>query len=197
MKIKTSELTGPALDWAVAKAEGREIQTPPSATNEDLAKKQVPFTLYGIKRVVDVVVDWSVEEITVTRFGVDHSVGATAPSISFTDETGRKCRGSAKMFYLTREDAQRAANAENLGSLEDFEPSTDWSQGGPIIEREGISPHGNPAWSAQYSVTVRAHHGGFRGYFRHIGPTPLISAMRCFVASKLGDEVDVPEELLS
>jgi hypothetical protein len=27
------------------------------------------------------------------------------------------------------------------------------------------------------------------------GPTPLIAAMRCYVASRLGDEVDVPEEL--
>jgi hypothetical protein len=26
-------------------------------------------------------------------------------------------------------------------------------------------------------------------------PTPLIAAMRCYVASKLGDEVDVPDEL--
>jgi len=78
-----------------------------------------------------------------------------------------------------------------------YSPSNYWSQGGPIIEREGISPHGNPAWSAQYSVAVSAHHGGYRGYFRHIGPTPLIAAMRCFVASKLGDEVDVPEKLIS
>jgi hypothetical protein len=28
-----------------------------------------------------------------------------------------------------------------------------------------------------------------------LGPTPLIAAMRCYVASKLGDEVDIPEEL--
>ena len=28
------------------------------------------------------------------------------------------------------------------------------------------------------------------------GPTPLIAAMRCFVASRLGDEVDIPEDLL-
>jgi hypothetical protein len=27
------------------------------------------------------------------------------------------------------------------------------------------------------------------------GPTPLIAAMRCYVASKLGDEVEVPKEL--
>lgn len=26
--------------------------------------------------------------------------------------------------------------------------------------------------------------------------TPLIAAMRCYVASKLGDDVDVPEELV-
>jgi hypothetical protein len=28
------------------------------------------------------------------------------------------------------------------------------------------------------------------------GPTPLIAAMRCYVASKMGDEVDVPDELV-
>jgi hypothetical protein len=28
------------------------------------------------------------------------------------------------------------------------------------------------------------------------GPTPLIAAMRCYVASKLGDDINIPEELL-
>jgi len=28
------------------------------------------------------------------------------------------------------------------------------------------------------------------------GTTPLIAAMRCYVASKLGDEVDIPTELI-
>jgi hypothetical protein len=28
------------------------------------------------------------------------------------------------------------------------------------------------------------------------GHTPLIAAMRCYVASKLGDEVEIPQELL-
>ena len=27
------------------------------------------------------------------------------------------------------------------------------------------------------------------------GPTPLIAAMRCYVTSKLGDEVEIPEAL--
>jgi hypothetical protein len=30
---------------------------------------------------------------------------------------------------------------------------------------------------------------------RQHGPTPLIAAMRCYVASKLGDAVEIPEEL--
>mgnify|MGYP003443521145 FL=1 len=33
-------------------------------------------------------------------------------------------------------------------------------------------------------------------YSANGGPTPLVAAMRCYVASKLGDEVDVPEELM-
>lgn len=63
--------------------------------------------------------------------------------------------------------------------------STDWSQGGPIIEREKItfSDH-STGWAAGYNGTLNA-----------FGPTPLVAAMRCFVTSKLGNEVDVPEEL--
>ena len=68
--------------------------------------------------------------------------------------------------------------------------STDWAQGGPIIEREGITLRScidGAAWDAElaYEETILAP-----------GPTPLIAAMRCYVASKLGDEVDIPEELL-
>jgi hypothetical protein len=29
------------------------------------------------------------------------------------------------------------------------------------------------------------------------GDTPLVAVMRCYVASKLGSEVDIPEELLT
>lgn len=83
-----------------------------------------------------------------------------------------------------------------------FSPSTDWSQGGPIIERERIklSPtvHGK-TWTAQFRHT-ESHplvaHPVLAGWTNQHGPTPLIAAMRCFVASKLGDEVEVPEELL-
>lgn len=77
----------------------------------------------------------------------------------------------------------------NLHAEGRFHFSTDWSVGGPIIEREKITvqPVVNPdGWMAR---TQR--HESVWG-----GPTPLIAAMRCYVASKLGDEVEVPEELL-
>ena len=63
--------------------------------------------------------------------------------------------------------------------------STDWAQGGPIIGREGISVREvlKGSWVADVE-------SGFEE-----GPTPLIAAMRCYVASKLGDEVEVPDEL--
>jgi hypothetical protein len=111
MNIKTSELTGAALDWAVAKCEG-------AINGNDL-------------------------------------------DIGFILEGG-------------------------------YSPSTVWAQGGPIIEREGISVDRiGGAWTADISDSVG-------GYIEHTesGPTPLIAAMRCYVASKLGDTVDVPEELV-
>jgi hypothetical protein len=68
--------------------------------------------------------------------------------------------------------------------------STDWSQGGPIIERERIvvTPVGG-YWEAN-GCKPPYHDDTFS-----TGDTPLIAAMRCYVASRLGDEVEVPEEL--
>lgn len=64
-----------------------------------------------------------------------------------------------------------------------------WNQGGPIIEREGIRLH--------RGVTGQWWAGSESDPHRPVpGHTPLIAAMRCFVASRLGDEVDVPEELI-
>lgn len=68
-------------------------------------------------------------------------------------------------------------------------PSKMWDQGGPIIEREkiGVWPPDleHPYWTAGKEGVMQAL----------TGPTPLIAAMRCYVASKLGDEVEVPGEL--
>lgn len=67
-----------------------------------------------------------------------------------------------------------------------WQPSIDWSQGGPIIEREELSRlicYNHNDW------------GCLNGEVFCEGPTPLIAAMRCYVASKLGDYIDIPEEL--
>ena len=72
--------------------------------------------------------------------------------------------------------------------------ATKWGQGGPIIEREKID------LSLQFYGWV-AHHGKYRGgemnqpYYTQKADTPLIAAMRCYVASKLGDEIEIPKEL--
>jgi hypothetical protein len=70
-----------------------------------------------------------------------------------------------------------------------FNPSTDPSQAYPIIEREKIATDPD-ADDGQWAASTR----DAPCYW--VGPTPLIAAMRCYVASKLGDEVEVPKELL-
>lgn len=80
-----------------------------------------------------------------------------------------------------------------------WHPSSDWAQGGQIIEREGIEvsvsrrhKRGHiEEWTACNEI---ADDHNWDAYIQ-TGETPLIAAMRCYVASKLGDEIDVPEGL--
>ena len=116
MKTKTSELTGAALDWAVAKCEG---------------------------------------------FHIDEGMWITDPHEPRTGEP-----------------------------LSKFSPSTDWTIGGEIIERGCISVVGFDPGPMRWN----AHQQGI--HLMEDCPTPLIAAMRCLVASKLGDEVEVPSDLL-
>ena len=81
-----------------------------------------------------------------------------------------------------------------VARLQRFSPSTNWAQGGPIIEREGIyinclrqpDYYRSAVWEAWPYASTK---------FIQQGPAPLIAAMRCYVASKLGEELDIPEEL--
>lgn len=83
------------------------------------------------------------------------------------------------------------------GSRNDYSPSTDWSQGGPLIEREQIALWANDGtWVALHQASVGgAYYSNgtidARSFDGYTGPTPLIAAMRCFVASKFA-EVDSP-----
>lgn len=131
-KIKTSELTGVALDWVVAVAKGMFAER----------------SIYTSSRLID-----------------------------------------GKLHLLN--DAGDVFN-------DPFCPSTRWSQGGPIVERESmwVGATVNMAPAVEYLQSDDRKWFAQQMNHRAYGPTPLIAAMRCFVASKLGDEVDTPEELL-
>lgn len=124
MKIKTSELQGAALDWAVAKA-----------------------------------ADY------LSRLG-DHWM-VTLPGVH------------ARMNFVP-------------GPRCVFSPSTRWAQGGPIIEREGIELTMPRLITRDKWCATRIEGSSVS---EENGPTPLVAAMRCYVASQMGDEVEVPEEL--
>jgi len=71
-------------------------------------------------------------------------------------------------------------------------PSTNWAQGGPIIEREEISilsVYGRThRWEAECTIAP-AHRVKGKGFY------PLTTAMRCYVASRLGNTVEIPDEI--
>lgn len=113
--MKTSELTGAALDWAVAKCEGWE-------------------------------------------------------------------RDMERRYHSDAQDFQ-------------YEYSTDWAQGGPIIEREKLELHCWDFHSMPWKAVMWWDDEDSSAEIQAYGTTPLIAAMRCYVASKLGDEVEIPEEL--
>ncbi len=145
MRIKTSELTGAALDWAVAKCEDLPLKLDPMGFRKDApASMQAGWWV------------WDGE-------GQNQVIGH------------RKTR---------------------RGDEDGYSPSADWAQGGPIIEREEIGLQRNAPcsfgreWEARGSIMAKG-----AGYQFAYGPTPLIAAMRCYVASKLGDDIDIPEEL--
>ena len=79
-----------------------------------------------------------------------------------------------------------------------YTPSTDWAQGGPIIEREFLELRpgsfvGSKEFPRIFAAWAQNQRGGKT--ISGTGPTQLIAAMRCYVASKLGDEIEIPKEL--
>ena len=90
-----------------------------------------------------------------------------------------KCQGAHRAYLM----AQDFIEYHNDGK---FQFSIEWAKGGPIIERERI-------WLSYDDGVLTAN----MDYVESItGDDILTAAMRCYVASKLGTEVDVPEELI-
>jgi hypothetical protein len=105
-----------------------------------------------------------------------------------------KCEGEETFVHKGRLETRWTNNG--------WKPSTDWAQGGPIIEREGIDVQqvfgGGCEGSLSHPVgwqAIRYVRGGTINPKRYIAQTPLIAAMRCYVTSKMGDEVEIPQEL--
>lgn len=72
--------------------------------------------------------------------------------------------------------------------------STDWSQGGPILTEAKISR------TIDHSGLWIAYDGfNYADAKEHMqcDRSELVAGLRCFVASKLGDEVEVSDELTS
>ena len=92
----------------------------------------------------------------------------------------------------------------NWHSEENWSPSSKWVQGGPIIEREVYKVFRNvgnswtamikkkePYFSPTYQLDILVDK-----FISKSGPTALVASLRCYVYSKLGEEVEVPDELL-
>ena len=74
-----------------------------------------------------------------------------------------------------------------------YRPDLEWSQGGPIIEREGVS---TVSQGDAHEWVASLWDYSLQDWTGHIsGPTPLVAAMRCYCCAKLGEFVDIPEEL--
>ena len=70
--------------------------------------------------------------------------------------------------------------------------STDWPQGGPILYAEKIGVGPRPEGTVWPEPWLAASQEDDAMYW---GPTPPVAGMRCYVASELGDEVEVPDNL--
>ena len=101
-----------------------------------------------------------------------------------------KCEPDDTLAIYFDEDTGEPLCHDDWQDNQEYKPSTDWAQGGPIIEREiaKLERFSDALWEAT-AFTRNAQD------IVQDGPTPLIAAMRCYVASKLGDEIEIPKEL--
>ena len=77
-----------------------------------------------------------------------------------------------------------------------YSPTTSWAQGGEIIDREKISiVWAHFHWCAGTGDIGEIYRSDEGNHFTGTGPTALVAAMHCYVASKLGEEVEVLDEL--
>lgn len=99
------------------------------------------------------------------------------------------CAEGLKLLRIGQDGASYVTVSLDVEMRARYSPSTNWAQGGPLIERERISIKQDAG-------------GGCYAYFDHrnetaAGDTLLIAAMRAYVKSKFGEKVediDAPPE---
>lgn len=111
------------------------------------------------------------------------------------------CEGGTDLFSDTitwgfKLNGRQKVLAAGWGPAMSFCPSADWAVGGPIVERERINLIYTPDINCLSGVAVLYWLASVVTHSTK-GPTPLIAAMRCYVASKLGNEVEIPDDLVS
>lgn len=144
IEVKTADLIGPALDWAVSAVEGVKIKI-------NLPYRAPAGNVFGV------------------------------PSL--------ECVGST----------------DDRGYALDWAPSTDWSQGGPLIDKyellieppvRGVEGISGVEWSSRLYTDPNDHDQEFE-YYEMSGPTALVAACRVIIDAKLGETVQVPAELVT
>lgn len=76
-----------------------------------------------------------------------------------------------------------------------YAPSSDWSQGGPLIEKHMVRTH--YAADTEKRADAGCIAQTWRPYAEAYGRTLLIAACRAIVTAKLGETINVPAELIS
>ena len=115
-----------------------------------------------------------------TSLKLDWLVGTIEKVEGLTDsERTKKCYGYDERKLIVR-----------------YSPTTSWAQGGEIIDREKISiVWAHFHWCAGTGDIGEIYRSDEGNHFTGTGPTALVAAMHCYVASKLGEEVEVLDEL--
>lgn len=76
--------------------------------------------------------------------------------------------------------------------MDPFEPSSDWSIGGPLLHEHGIGVERYKPDSMDAGDPLVSDGRWMWVTDKSCGPTPLIAAMRAYCASVFGDEVEIP-----
>lgn len=106
-----------------------------------------------------------------------------------------KCEGIAVMHCGAGPSQYLAFIPKGKRSYYRYEPSRNWKQGGPIIEQ--INGFELKCWlESKSEYRCEAHIHNYDGDWIAFGPMPLVAALRVYVASKFGDEIDLPERLV-